>query len=197
MLSIALVLACLGAYLCGSLSSAVLVCKFRGLPDPRTQGSQNPGATNVLRIGGKGPALLTLAGDVLKGFIPVLVAKYYGFDLLALAIVALSAFLGHLYPLFFRFKGGKGAATFLGTLTALSWPLGLSLIFTWIGIALTFRYSSLAALIMTLFAPFYAWHFIGTRPALIIGLMGILLIIRHRQNIGKLIAGKESRIGNT
>ena len=188
-------LACIIAYLFGSLSSAVLVCKWMGLADPRTQGSQNPGATNVLRIGGKKAAFLTLAGDVLKGVLPVLAAKYYGFTPFELSLVALSAFVGHLYPIFFRFRGGKGVATMLGVSFALTWPFGLALVLTWLGTAITFRYSSLAALVMTIAAPFYAWYLMGIPSACVIGVMSLLLIIRHRQNILKLLKGTESKIG--
>lgn len=194
---LALLLACLIAYLLGSLSSAVLVCQFMGLTDPRTQGSQNPGATNVLRIGGKKAALLTLAGDILKGVIPVLAAKYYGFTYFNLSLVAGSAFIGHLYPLFFRFRGGKGVATLLGVSFALAWPFGLALTLTWLGIAFTFGYSSLAALFMAVCAPFYAWYFLDASSAWVVGLMSLLLIIRHRLNILKLLARTENKIGKS
>lgn len=187
--------ACLIAYLFGSLSSAVVVCKLMGLADPRTQGSQNPGATNVLRIGGKKAALLTLSGDILKGFIPVLAARYYGFTPFYLSLVALAAFVGHLYPVFFRFQGGKGVATLLGVTLALSFPLGSALIFTWLATASIFRYSSLAALVMTLCAPFFTWYLLGIDSAAVISIMSVLLIIRHRQNILKLVRGTESKIG--
>jgi glycerol-3-phosphate acyltransferase PlsY len=195
MLALDLIIAFILAYLCGSVSSAILVCKLLGLADPRTQGSQNPGATNVLRIGGKKAALLTLAGDFLKGFIPVLAAKIYGLDSWSLSLVALGAFLGHLYPLFFHFRGGKGVATFLGVSLALAWPLGLALILTWLSTALLFRYSSLGAIIMALCAPFYAGYFIDTNSAFVVGLISVLLLIRHRHNIEKLVAGTESKIG--
>jgi glycerol-3-phosphate acyltransferase PlsY len=188
-------LACLIAYLFGSLSSAVIVCKLLGFSDPRTQGSHNPGATNVLRLGGKKAALLTLAGDLLKGLLPVLVAKHLGFTPFALTLIALSAFLGHLFPIFFRFQGGKGVATLLGVSFALAWPLGLALTLTWLGVALTFRYSSLAALIMSLCTPFYSWYFLGPNPALIMTLISLILIIRHHQNIKKLAQGREGKIG--
>lgn len=190
-----LVLACLIAYLFGSLSSAVLVCRFMRLADPRTRGSQNPGATNVLRISGKKAALLTLAGDILKGVLPVLAAKYYGFHSFALSLVAFFAFVGHLYPVFFRFQGGKGVATLLGVSFALAWPFGLALVLTWLGMALSFRYSSLAALLMSLCAPFYAWYFLGGNSAYMIAVMSLLLIIRHRQNIKNLATGTEHKIG--
>src|ERR1700722_7147497 len=126
------------AYLFGSISSAIVTCKLMGLPDPRTQGSGNPGATNVLRIGGKKAAIITLVGDVLKGVIPVLAAKFYGFDTLSLSFITFAAFIGHLYPVFFKFEGGKGVATSFGCLIALAWPIGLSLMLTWILMAVIF-----------------------------------------------------------
>ncbi len=190
-----LLLACLIAYLLGSISSAVLVCKFMDFSDPRTQGSHNPGATNVLRIAGKKAAFLTLAGDILKGIIPVLAAKYYGFSAFHLSLVAASAFVGHLYPLFFRFRGGKGVATLLGVTFALAWPLGLALTVTWVGVAFTFGYSSLAALVMALCAPLYAWYLLGLPSAWVLGLMSLLLMLRHRVNILNLLAGTENKIG--
>jgi len=188
-------LALIIAYLVGSLSSAVLVCRWMGLSDPRTQGSKNPGATNVLRMGGKKAALLTLAGDTLKGVIPVLAAKVYGLQDLALSAVALSAMIGHIFPLFFHFRGGKGVATFLGAAFALTLPLGTALIVTWLITAVLFRFSSLAALVMAFCAPFYAGYFIGLDSALVIALMSLLLILRHVQNIQNLIHGTENRIG--
>ncbi len=190
-----LIITCLVSYLFGSLSSAVLVCKLMNLSDPRSLGSRNPGATNVLRIGGKKAAILTLAGDMLKGLLPVLAAKYYGFPPFELSLIALAAFLGHLYPIFFRFQGGKGVATLLGVSFALSWPLGLALILTWLGAALSFRYSSVAALLMSLCAPFYAWYFIGANTTAAFACMSLLLILRHRQNIQKLSQGREHKIG--
>lgn len=184
------------AYLIGSFSSAIIVCRLMGLPDPRTQGSKNPGATNVLRIGGKKAALITLLGDLLKGLIPVLVARWLGFDANALALIALGAFLGHLFPIFFRFEGGKGVATAIGCLLALNWPTGLCWIATWIVMALLFRYSSLAALTASLLAPMYIWIFTHNNAYTIsISVMSLLLIIRHKQNIRKLLTGKENRIG--
>lgn len=184
------------AYLFGSVSSAIIVCKLMRLPDPRTQGSRNPGATNVLRIGGKKAAIITLLGDMLKGVIPVLAAAWYGFDHTALALIAFAAFLGHLFPIFFRFEGGKGVATALGCILVLSWPVGLCWIATWFVIALAFRYSSLASLTASLLAPVYMWYFTDDRMYVIsVGLMALFLIVRHRSNIAKLIAGKESKIG--
>ena len=193
-LEIAVAIYC--AYLMGSLSSAILVCRIMGLPDPRTQGSNNPGATNVLRIGGKKAALITLLGDMLKGVIPVLIAKWYGFAPPAIALIAFGAFLGHLYPIFFRFEGGKGVATALGCLLALSWPVGLCWVGTWLLAAALFRYSSLAAIIASLLAPLYIWFFTH-QPVyvIVIAFMGVLLILRHRSNIRKLLQRRESKIG--
>jgi acyl phosphate:glycerol-3-phosphate acyltransferase len=184
------------AYLFGSISSAIIVCKIMRLPDPRTQGSRNPGATNVLRIGGKKAALIVLLGDVLKGVIPVLVANWYGLPVLGLAIVAFAAFLGHLFPIFFRFEGGKGVATALGCLLALSYPSALCWLATWLIVALLFRYSSLASLIASLLAPIYIGYFTNEWIYVItIALMSLILILRHRKNIANLFAGKESKIG--
>jgi len=183
------------AYLFGSISSAIVVCRIWHLPDPRTEGSHNPGATNVLRMGGKLPALITLLGDALKGVVPVLIAKWVELSSMGVALVALAAFIGHLYPLFFRFQGGKGVATCFGCLLALYWPLGLSLIGTWVVIALLFRYSSLAALITALFAPFYTVYWLNVDIAGIISVMSILLLLRHRKNIYKLLKGTEDKIG--
>ncbi|HLB58391.1 MAG TPA: glycerol-3-phosphate 1-O-acyltransferase PlsY [Gammaproteobacteria bacterium] len=183
------------AYLIGSLSSAIILCKLLGLPDPRTQGSGNPGATNVLRFGGKKVAVLTLLGDVFKGVIPVLIAREYGLDTLGVALVALAAFLGHLYPIFFRFQGGKGVATAFGCLVALSLPLGLALLLTWLIIAIVFRYSSLAALITALAAPVYAWYFTNEMNTWVACAISLLLIYRHHRNIYNLLTGKEDKIG--
>ncbi len=184
------------SYLVGSLSSAIIVCKLMGIPDPRTLGSRNPGATNVLRIGGKKAAIITLLGDMLKGVLPVLTAKWIGFDDTALALIAFAAFLGHLFPIFFRFEGGKGVATAIGCLLALSWPVGLCWIATWLVVAVLFRYSSLSSLMASLLAPIYIWYFTHNDLfVLTIALMSLILIIRHRSNIAKLIAGRESKIG--
>ena len=188
------IIAILIAYLFGSLSSAIIICKLLRLPDPRTEGSGNPGTTNVLRIGGKKAAFFTLLGDMLKGVIPVLLAKWYGIDVLGLALVTLAAFIGHLYPIFFRFQGGKGVATFFGCLLALAWPVGLSVVATWLIIAFIFRYSSLAALIAAALAPFYTWFFTNPTFALVTCVISILLIYRHQGNIRKLLTGKESKI---
>jgi glycerol-3-phosphate acyltransferase PlsY len=186
--------AVLAAYLCGSISSAIVTCKIMGLPDPRTQGSGNPGATNVLRFGGKKATIITLLGDILKGTLPVLVAKWYGLSPLSLSLVTLAAFLGHLYPVFFHFKGGKGVATAFGCLIALAWPVGLSLLITWLLVAIIFRYSSLAALITALLAPVYTWYFTQDYYAIMACIMSALLIYRHRRNIHNLFSGKEDKL---
>lgn len=184
------------AYLIGSFSSAIIVCKLMGLPDPRTQGSQNPGATNVLRIGGKKAAALTLFGDMLKGVLPVFAVKLLGGDAICLASAAFFAFIGHLWPLFFHFHGGKGVATFLGCLLALSWPTSFCWIGIWLFMAIFFRYSSLAALSATLISPLILYYDTKTLIyAVTFSVMAILLIYRHRSNIIKLITGKEHKIG--
>lgn len=185
-------------YLFGSVATAILVARLMGLPDPRTEGSGNPGATNVLRIGGKKAAALTLLGDVLKGLIPVLLARALGADSLILAAVAMAAFLGHLFPVFFGFKGGKGVATALGVLLGLSWPVALAVAGTWLVMAKVFRISSLSALTAAALAPFYTWLLEpGNTPFLVMVIvMSLLLIWRHRSNIENLLQGKEGRIGS-
>lgn len=188
-------IAILIAYLFGSISSAIIVCKLMGLPDPRNEGSRNPGATNVLRIGGKKAAIITLLGDVIKGVIPVLAAKWYGLDTLTLSCVAFAAFFGHLYPIFFRFEGGKGVATALGCLIALSWPASCAFMATWLVMALAFRYSSLSSLTASILAPVYVWYFTNLDYTISMCLMSVLLIYRHRNNIRNLLTGKESKIG--
>lgn len=182
------------AYGFGSISSAVITCKLLHLPDPRSQGSGNPGATNVLRIGGKKAALLTLLGDTLKGAVPVLIAKSLGFNPFILSLVAFAALIGHLYPVFFAFKGGKGVATAFGCLISLSWPVGLALLASWVIIYILFRISSLAALITAICAPFYAWYFTNPIYVILVCVMSVLLIYRHHSNIKKLFGGKEHRL---
>jgi len=192
MIGLALVVA---AYLVGSVATAVLVCRLLGLPDPRTSGSRNPGATNVLRLGGKRAAAVTLAGDVLKGALPVLAARLVTDEPAALVAVALAAFLGHLYPVFFRFRGGKGVATALGATAALSWPLGAAAAATWLLIAALWRYSSLASMTAAALAPLYAALLgLGALHVIGVGLLSALLIARHRDNIERLLAGTEGRI---
>lgn len=188
------------AYLIGSLSFAVIVSRVFGLADPRTYGSKNPGATNVLRSGHKGAAILTLAFDALKGYVPVwlalLLAPRYGFGETTIGFVGLAAFLGHLWPVFFRFAGGKGVATAAGVLMAFNPWLGLATLLTWVIIAAFFRYSSLASITAALFAPFYQLLIWEPSPlALAITVMSLLLVWRHSGNIRKLLAGTESKLG--
>jgi len=186
----------LGGYLIGSISSAVLISKLMGLPDPRLEGSGNPGATNVLRLGNKAAAALTLLGDLLKGTLPVLFALHVSGDQSVVAGAAAGAFLGHLFPVFFKFEGGKGVATALGVFLAVNPLMGLGLAVTWLATALVFRFSSLAALVAAASAPAWAWWTTQDPMyiALAIGLAGVL-IWRHRANIRRLLNGEESRIG--
>jgi len=194
----------IGAYLIGSISFAVVVSKVYGLDDPRTYGSGNPGATNVLRSGNKGAAIWTLIGDAFKGWLAVFLVDHFQQQLglgyqadQAIALVAVAVFVGHLWPVFFKFVGGKGVATALGVLLALNVWLGLATLATWLVVAYAFRYSSLAALIASVFAPFYYGLLFGAEPQLAAVLaMSGLLIWRHAKNIANLIAGKESRIGS-
>lgn len=199
------VIAVIAAYLIGSLSFAVIVSRVMGLHDPRTYGSGNPGATNVLRSGSKPAAAITLLLDALKGLVPVVLVKVFGaqFGLgdSTVALVGLAAFLGHLYPVFFGFKGGKGVATALGVLLGISGWLGLATVLTWVIVAVFFRYSSLAALVASIFAPVYyvlcsgiVWDAETPITAAIV-VMAILLVWRHRENIQRLMAGKESKLG--
>jgi glycerol-3-phosphate acyltransferase PlsY len=197
--------ATLAAYLVGSLSFAVIVSRLMGLEDPRTFGSRNPGATNVLRSGNKGAAIVTLLLDALKGFLPVfavrLWGKSFGLDDGTVAMVGLAAFLGHLWPVFFKFQGGKGVATFIGVVFGIHPLLGVATGATWLIIAFFFRYSSLASLVSAAFAPAYyllgdhiQWYsdpFVATA----LFAMAVLLAYRHRENIGRLMRGKESRLG--
>jgi glycerol-3-phosphate acyltransferase PlsY len=193
-------LAVLAAYLIGSLSFAVIVSRVFGLADPRSYGSKNPGATNVLRSGNKKAAILTLVFDALKGVVPVLLVQFYGprFGLGegTVAMVGLAAFLGHLWPVFFKFEGGKGVATAAGVLLAFNVWLGLATLATWIVVAFVFRYSSLAALAAAALAPLYQLLIWGAGPlAAAIVVMSLLLIWRHSANIQKLLAGTESKLG--
>lgn len=183
-------------YLMGSLSSAIIVCRLLGLPDPREQGSGNPGATNVLRFGGKKVAIVVLLGDALKGLIPVLIAHAMHADLWIVAAVGFAAFLGHLYPVFFKFQGGKGVATSLGVLLGFNWLVGLAVIVTWLLVAVISRISSLSALTAMLLAPAYLWFWLyDIHLVLASGLMTLLLFWRHRSNIQRLLDGTESKIG--
>ncbi len=185
------------AYLFGSLSTAVVVSRLMRLPDPRTEGSKNPGATNVLRIGGKKAAVFTLMGDIVKGVIPVVAAKMLGAGPALVAAVGMAAFIGHLYPVFFGFKGGKGVATALGVLLAMVWPVGLAVLATWLGMAFLFRISSLSALVASVTAPVYMWWF-SQSPELtaMTVAMSVVLVWRHRSNIQNLLNGTEQRIGS-
>lgn len=184
------------AYLLGSVSSAVVIARIMGLQDPRNVGSGNPGATNILRYGGKTAAILTLAGDILKGAIPVLIARTLTADAMILALTGFAAFLGHLFPVFFGFRGGKGVATALGVWLALNPWVGLALIGTWIAMAYLFRYSSLAALMASVAAPLYVAWLSPDMPYLVtMVIMSAILIFRHRSNIRNLLAGTETKIG--
>jgi glycerol-3-phosphate acyltransferase PlsY len=182
----------LAAYLIGSISFAVVVSRVMRLPDPRSYGSKNPGATNVLRTGSRPAAVLTLLGDAAKGGVAVLLAQPFTTEL---ALVGLAAFVGHLYPVFHRFQGGKGVATAAGVLLALDWRVGVGTIVTWVVIAFCFRYSSLAALLAALFAPFATLLVMGWPSAVVVGVMSAFLVWRHRANIARLIAGTEPRLG--
>jgi glycerol-3-phosphate acyltransferase PlsY len=189
-------LAALGGYLAGSIPFAVLVSRVMALPDPRTYGSGNIGATNVLRSGNRIAALLTLIGDAAKGWAAVLVARHLGASDEAMAIVGFAAFLGHVFPVWLRFRGGKGVATAAGVLIAFDWRLGVAIVVAWLTIAVVSRYSSLAALVAALFAPVATWYLVGAGPVfLAVIAMSIILIARHRANIMKLARGEESRIG--
>ncbi len=183
------------SYLLGSMSSAIIVCRMMGLPDPRTLGSNNPGATNVLRIGGKKAAAITLLGDTLKGVLPVLTANLMGVTPLVLAAVAMAAFLGHLYPLFFRFQGGKGVATALGCQLGLGWQIGGSIALIWLFMAKVVKISSLSALVSMALAPVVVWLF-WPEPELVWMqvIMSIILFWRHRSNIQNLLSGSEETI---
>lgn len=186
----------LAAYLIGSLSAAILICRLLRLPDPRTQGSRNPGATNVLRFAGKKTAALVLLGDMLKGLIPAVAARALDADENTLAAVGLAAFLGHLYPLYFGFHGGKGVATSLGVLLGLTWPVALAVAVTWLLMAKVFRISSLAAITAAAAAPLYAWLLEDSTSLLVmVCVISAMLLWRHRTNIQRLISGAEGKIG--
>jgi len=186
------------AYLLGSFSSAVIVCHVMGYEDPRTLGSGNPGATNVLRHGGKKAAIITLVLDILKGVVAILMTKFITDSALILALSALAVFLGHLYPVFFNFKGGKGVATALGILVTLAWSVGLAALATWLIIAFSFRYSSLAALTTAMLTPVYMFYFTGVLEYILLAtIIAILMLWRHRRNIRNLLNGTEGKIGAT
>ena len=192
MLDLSLIIA---AYLVGSISSAIVVCRLMGLPDPRTQGSNNPGATNVLRIGGRKAAAITLLGDSLKGFVPVALCHLLDRPEQTFAVVGAAAFLGHLYPVFFGFRGGKGVATALGVQFGLGWTIGAAVAATWLFMAKVANISSLAALISMLLAPLYIWLLWPSRELIVMQVsITLLLIWRHRSNIRNLLQGSEGRI---
>lgn len=185
-----------GAYLIGSVSSAVITCRLMGYPDPRTEGSKNPGATNVLRLAGKVPAMITMAGDVLKGVIPVMLVKHFVvMDYMSLGFVACAAFWGHLYPIFFRFQGGKGVATALGAVFALHWPLGLAFAGVWLATALITRISSLSSLTASVALPLLGF-WLAPYYVIPLAVMTVFLVVRHKENIQRLMAGTESKIGD-
>lgn len=185
----------ISAYVLGSISSAIIVCKALGLADPRQEGSKNPGATNVLRIGGKKAAAIVLAGDALKGFVPVFFTHCYLDNPLLTGIVALSAFLGHLWPIFFQFQGGKGVATFFGGLYGINLVFGLVCSLVWILSAALFKYSSLAALISAFIAPILALIWLPDKIWLPVLVMSVLLFYRHSENLKRLLSKQESKIG--
>jgi len=187
----------IAAYLLGSVSSAIITCRLMGLPDPRNQGSGNPGATNVLRTGGKKAAMITLLGDALKGLVPVAAARFVGLSDPMLGVVALAAVGGHLYPLYFGFRGGKGVATTLGALFGMSWLLGLVWVLTWVAVAAMFRFSSLAALVAMVLTPVYVHWLLGSTPlTLVMVALAALIVWHHRSNLRNLMAGTEPRIGD-
>ena len=176
------------AYLLGSVSTAIITCKLMGLEDPRSVGSNNPGATNVLRTGGKKAAIITLLGDMLKGLLPVLIAQQLQADAIALAATGIAAFLGHLYPLYYRFKGGKGVATFYGVLLGINWMIGLTALAIWGLMLLLFKISGLSALVSATASPFIVWYLDGSEVLIsAVTFMSILLIWRHRSNIRQML----------
>ena len=186
----------LGGYLAGSIPFAVIVSRALSLPDPRTYGSKNIGATNVLRSGHRIAALATLAGDAGKGWAAVLAVRALGATDEVVALVGFAAFLGHCFPVWLRFRGGKGVATAAGVLIAIDWTLGVAVLAVWLTVVVATRYSSLAAIVAALAAPFVAWYLLGTGPVLAaVVATGVLLVARHRANIVKLVRGEESRIG--
>jgi len=183
------------AYLLGSISSAIITCKLMGLQDPRTTGSRNPGATNVLRLGGKKAAIITLFGDMLKGLVPVLIAAQFGVDNLTLALVGFLAFLGHIFPLYYGFKGGKGVATYFGVILGINWQVGLIALLIWLSVAFLLKISSLSALVSMFLTPFVLWNFthsVELTTAVIV--MSMIAFWRHTSNILALVTGKEEKI---
>lgn len=191
-----LVLAAVFAYLVGSIPFAVVVSRAMGLPDPRSYGSGNPGTTNVLRSGSKVAALLTLAGDALKGWLAVWVAEQLALGTAVVAAVAIAVFLGHVFSIWLRFQGGKGVATAAGVLLAVDWRVGVAVLALWLAVVLASRYSSLGAIVASLFAPAAVWYLLGAGPFLAASVaMSAVLLWRHEANIRKLLRGEESRIG--
>jgi glycerol-3-phosphate acyltransferase PlsY len=189
-------LALLAAYGLGSISSAIIVCRLMGLGDPRQDGSGNPGATNVKRLYGSKPAAVTLLGDILKGFVPVMLANYAGWSPLLVILIGFASFIGHLYPVFFGFRGGKGVATMLGVMFGLSFPIGIAVAGTWLFVAKVLKISSLSALIATALAPMYI-YFLSDAEMSWVGvttLMTLILFWRHRSNIQRLLKGEEDLI---
>ncbi len=189
-------LALLAAYGLGSISSAIIVCRLMGLGDPRQDGSGNPGATNVKRLYGSKPAAVTLLGDILKGFVPVVLANYAGWSPLLVILIGFASFIGHLYPVFFGFRGGKGVATMLGVMFGLSFPIGIAVAGTWLFVAKVLKISSLSALIATALAPMYI-YFLSDAEMGWVGvttLMTLILFWRHRSNIQRLLKGEEDLI---
>jgi len=183
------------AYLLGSVSAAIVTCKVMGLPDPRSEGSRNPGATNVLRYGGKKAAGITLFGDMLKGLLPVLLGHAMGVNESILTAIAMAAFLGHLYPVFFGFRGGKGVATAFGVLLGLAWPVALAVLATWLIMAKVFKISSLSALTAAVLTPLYTWLLAPINVYICFSIaISILLLWRHRNNIQRLVSGAEGKI---
>ncbi|MDC1450668.1 glycerol-3-phosphate 1-O-acyltransferase PlsY [Candidatus Thioglobus sp.] len=188
----------IASYLLGSISSAIIICKIVGLPDPRTKGSKNPGATNVLRIGGKKIAAFVLLFDGLKGALPIILAHYLGFSLFELTIILLCAFLGHVFPIFYGFKGGKGIATYLGGLIGLNFFVGLTFSIIWLFVAKVIKISSVAALTATLLSPVY-FYFITAhnfKATLVIFLINLFIYFTHRENIKRIMSGDEGTIGS-
>lgn len=191
---IALIILMIGvAYLCGSLSSAIIVCRLFGLPDPRTSGSNNPGATNVYRLGGRIPAVLVLIADILKGTIPVYTSYFLDFSPLFLGMVAIAACLGHIFPLYFGFTGGKAVATAFGAMLPIGLDLAGMLIATWILVVFVSGYSSLGAILAVALAPLFTW-FIKPIYTFPVAMLSILIIFRHRENIQRLLSGKEGKV---
>jgi acyl phosphate:glycerol-3-phosphate acyltransferase len=185
------------AYLFGSISSAIILCRIAGYPDPRQQGSGNPGATNIFRLYGKKAAAITLAGDLLKGLLPLLIGRALQVPEVILASLGVAAFLGHLYPIFFQFEGGKGVATFIGILYGLAWPAGVAFMLVWVVIAATFRYSSLSALVATALSPALVFISVPSYAYLTATLlMAGFIFWRHQANIRKLLSGTERKIGS-